>query len=224
MKFSKLILPALLFGAPQVIVAQSQPLPSTVRVCASAAQSLRSWGWADGSQGPPASLTSIVSAVNRQLRSSEGRLTQEEIAQRVGKSRPAVANALRLLALPEPVKAQVETGELSAGHARAVLSVDPAEQASFAREIAVAGVSKREAESRAAARRPRLRPTPVPAAPPDLQIRAVAEELTRDFGTRVRIVRRGRGGAIEIEFYSDPELDRLVHRLRAAGPSPAAML
>jgi len=151
-------------------------------------------------------------------------LTQEEIAQRVGKSRPAVANALRLLALPEPVKAQVETGELSAGHARAVLSVDPAEQASFAREIAVAGVSKREAESRAAARRPRPRPTPVPAAPPDLQIRAVAEEFTRDFGTRVRIVRRGRGGAIEIEFYSDPELDRLVHRLRAAGPSPAAML
>ena len=147
-----------------------------------------------------------------------------EIAQRVGKSRPAVANALRLLALPEPVKAQVETGELSAGHARAVLSVDPAEQASFAREIAVAGVSKREAESRAAARRPRPRPTPMPAAPPDLQIRAVAEELTRDFGTRVRIVRRGRGGAIEIEFYSDPELDRLVHRLRAAGPSPAAML
>ena len=64
----------------------------------------------------------------------------------------------------------------------------------------------------------------MPAAPPDLQIRAVAEELTRDFGTRVRIVRRGRGGAIEIEFYSDAELDRLVDRLRAAGPSPAAML
>src|SRR3989475_11505801 len=151
-------------------------------------------------------------------------LTQEEIAQRVGKSRPAVANALRLLALPEPVKAQVETGELSAGHARAVLSVDPAEQASFAREIAVAGVSKREAESRAAARRPRPRPTPMPAAPPDLQIRAVAEELTRDFGTRVRIARRGRGGAIEIEFYSDAELNRLVHRLRAAATSPAAVL
>src|SRR5207247_2161912 len=133
-----------------------------------------------------------------------------------------IAGERRLLALPEPVKAQVETGELSAGHARAVLSVDPAEQASFAREIAVAGVSKREAESRAAARRPRPRPTPVPAAPPDLQIRAVAEELTRDFGTRVRIVRRGRGGATEIEFYSDAELDRPVHRLRAAAPSPAA--
>ena len=151
-------------------------------------------------------------------------LTQEEIAQRIGKSRPAVANALRLLALPAPVKAQVETGELSAGHARAVLSVDPAEQASFAREIAVAGVSKREAESRAAARRPRPRPTPAPAASPDLHVRAVADELTRDLGTRVRIVRRGRGGAIEIEFYSDAELDRLVDRLRAGGASPAAML
>jgi len=151
-------------------------------------------------------------------------LTQEEIAQRIGKSRPAVANALRLLALPAPVKAQVETGELSAGHARAVLSVDPAEQASFAREIAVAGVSKREAESRAAARRPRPRPTPAPPASPDLHVRAVADELTRDLGTRVRIVRRGRGGAIEIEFYSDAELDRLVDRLRAGGASPAAML
>jgi len=58
-------------------------------------------------------------------------LTQEEIAMRVGKSRPAIANALRLLGLPDSVKAQVETGELSAGHARAVLSVDPAEQASL---------------------------------------------------------------------------------------------
>src|SRR5437867_80992 len=84
-------------------------------------------------------------------------LTQEEIASRVGKSRPAIANALRLLALPESVKAQVETGELSAGHARAVRSVAPAEQASFACVIAVAGVSEREAESRAAARRSRPR-------------------------------------------------------------------
>jgi len=155
-------------------------------------------------------------------------LTQEEIAERVGRSRPAIANALRLLALPESVKAQVASGELSAGHARAVLSVDPAEQATFAREIAAGGVSKREAESRAAARRPRPRDRTAtsaasPAAP-DVHLRALAEELTRSFGTRVRIARRGRGGAIEIEFYSDGELDRLVDRLRMATVSPAAML
>jgi len=151
-------------------------------------------------------------------------LTQEEIASRVGKSRPAIANALRLLALPESVKAQVENRELSAGHARAVLSVDPAEQVTFAREIAVAGVSKREAESRAAARRPRLRSPQSGSPAPDVHQRALAEELTRGLGTRVRITRRGRGGSIEIEFYSDGELDRLVDRLRAAAISPAAML
>ena len=150
-------------------------------------------------------------------------LTQEEIASRVGKSRPAIANALRLLALPDPVKAQVENRELSAGHARAVLSVDPAEQTSFAREIALARVSKREAESRAAARRPRARSVQPGPAAPDVHQRALAEELTRGLGTRVRITRRGRGGTIEIEFYSDAELDGLVDRLRAAA-SPSAAL
>ncbi len=81
-------------------------------------------------------------------------LTQEEIAQRVGKSRPAVANALRLLALPDSVKAQLEGGELSAGHARAVLSVegDDAREA-FAREIAANKLPKSEAERLARARR-----------------------------------------------------------------------
>src|SRR5438093_405305 len=121
-------------------------------------------------------------------------LTQEEIAMRVGKSRPAIANALRLLGLPDSVKAQVESGELSAGHARAVLSVAPAEQASFAREIAVAGVSKREAESRAAARRPRPRSAESGSAAPDVHLRALAAELTRGLGTRVRIARTGAGG------------------------------
>ena len=151
-------------------------------------------------------------------------LTQEEIAMRVGKSRPAIANALRLLGLPDSVKVQVESGELSAGHARAVLSVAPAEQASFAREIAVAGVSKREAENRAAARRPRPQRAESGSGAPDVHLRALTEELTRGLGTRVRIVRRGRGGAIEIEFYSDAELDRLVDRLRMAATSAAAML
>src|SRR5207249_3684875 len=95
---------------------------------------------------------------------------------------------------------------------------------SFAREIAVAGVSKREAESRAAARRPRPRSAESGSAAPDVHLRALAEELTRGLGTRVRIARRGRGGAIEIEFYSDAELDRLVDRLRMAATSAAAML
>src|SRR5262245_16149992 len=81
-------------------------------------------------------------------------LTQEEIAQQVGKSRPAVANALRLLALPDPVKAQLAGGELSAGHARAVLAVDGDEaRVAFAQEITAKKLPKSEAERPARARR-----------------------------------------------------------------------
>lgn len=146
-------------------------------------------------------------------------LTQEEVARRVGKSRPAVANALRLLTLPDEVKTQVQHGELSAGHARAVLSVEGVDaQVLFAREISVQKLSKSSAEGLAAARRTRMAPVrkaPAPAA--DLHVHAVAEELTRSLGTRVRIHRKNRGGSIEIEFYSDGELDRLIEALRRSG-------
>jgi hypothetical protein len=81
MKFSNLILPALLFGAPSAVVAQARTVfQQSTGVCAGAATSVRNWGWSDGSQDSAASLASIVSAVNRQLRSSEGRLTPAEMA------------------------------------------------------------------------------------------------------------------------------------------------
>jgi ParB family chromosome partitioning protein len=154
----------------------------------------------------------------RRLMDEHG-LTQEEIARRVGKSRPAVANALRLLTLPEAVRTQVESGELSAGHARAVLSVEGVDaQVLFAREITVQKLSKSNAEGLAAARRSRpttARKTFAPSA--DVHVQAVAEELTRSLGTRVRIHKKARGGSIEIEFYSDEELDRLIDSLRRSG-------
>lgn len=148
-------------------------------------------------------------------------LTQEDLARRVGKSRPAVANALRLLALPAAVKAQLEAGTLTAGHARAVLSVSGAsEQVAFAQEIVSRGIPKAEAERLAQARRGdapskkggRPRASQVAADP---HWRALSEELTRTLGTRVRMTPKGRGGTIEIEFYSDLELDRLLDVLRA---------
>src|SRR5213076_236955 len=81
-------------------------------------------------------------------------LTQDELAERVGKSRPAITNTLRLLGLPDAVKAQLESGELTAGHARAVLAIEGvAEQVSFAREVVTRRLSKSEAERLAAARR-----------------------------------------------------------------------
>lgn len=152
-------------------------------------------------------------------------LTQEDIATRVGKSRPAITNALRLLALPDAVKAQLEGGELSAGHARAVLGIQGAtEQAEFAREIVSQRLSKSETEKLATARRPRPVKRTAPAPSVDVHLRGLADELTRALGTRVRIQRKGRGGAIEIEFYSDAELDRLADRLRSTGTFRGAQL
>ncbi len=157
----------------------------------------------------------------RQLMDLHG-LTQDEIAQRVGKSRPAIANALRLLGLPETVKAQLARGELTAGHARAVLQLDgPQAQIDFAREIAVGRLPKREAERRAAARR-QARGTGARATPAqgDVHWQALAEELTGALGTRVRVVPRAKGGTIEIDFYSLDQLDGLLARLRGGHPAP----
>jgi ParB family chromosome partitioning protein len=149
-------------------------------------------------------------------------LTQEEIAVRVGKSRPTITNALRLLGLPDAVKAQLESGNLSAGHARAVLGIESAsEQESFAREITARRLSNTDAERLAAARRKPNSGRRPRAGAADLHLRALGEELTRSLGTRVRIDRRARGGTIEIEFYSDPELDRLIECLRMAGATRA---
>ena len=128
----------------------------------------------------------------------------------MGKSRPAVANALRLLALPDAVKAQLEAGALSAGHARAVLSIEGVDrQVEFARSIEAARSRRREAEARRG-RASHPAPSKGPARVADIHLRALADDLTRSVGTRVRITRRARGGAIEIEFYSDAELERLA--------------
>jgi len=101
-----------------------------------------------------ADLTPLEEAeAYRQLLETHG-LTQEEIATRVGKSRPAITNTLRLLGLPDAVKAQLESGELTAGHARAVLAIEGVtEQVRFAREIVTRRLTKSQAEHLVAARR-----------------------------------------------------------------------
>src|SRR5216684_5999075 len=164
-------------------------------------------------------LTALEEAeAYRQLLDQHG-LTQDELAERVGKSRPAITNTLRLLGLPDAVKAQLENGELTAGHARAVLTIEGVtEQVRFAREIVADRLTNSEAERLAAARRARQGKQPTAGRPTDVHLRGLAEELTRGLGTRVRITRHPRGGSIEIEFYSDAELDRLIDRLRQALP------
>jgi ParB family chromosome partitioning protein len=143
--------------------------------------------------------------------------TQDEIAGRLGKSRPAVTNALRLLSLPDAVKAQLESGQLSAGTARAVLGIDGADaQVGFAREVAARKLSKADTERLAAQRRSTAQKTRPTVGGLDRDVSGLQQELTRGLGTRVRIHARGRSGSIEIEFYSDQELDRLITKLRQA--------
>ncbi len=143
-------------------------------------------------------------------------LTQEEAARRVGKSRPAVANALRLLALEPELLAAVESGALSPGHARAVLSLkDPKKRREAAQKITALGLSVRQAEllCRNLSREPEPAPAPTP-----LRVDYVAEcerTLSRRLGRGVRIVTGKRKGRFELEFYGPEDLQRLYDALQA---------
>ena len=142
----------------------------------------------------------------------EFQLTQEQIADRVGKERATVANSLRLLKLSSQVKDRVRTGELSAGHARALLAlaaVDDQEQ--LAEEIVRRSLSVRQAEKRAAsmAKGDRV----VHEKRRDPFTRDAEEKLSRRLQTRVRIRRKRRGGRIELSFGSEEELIGLFENL-----------
>ncbi|MGH7898750.1 MAG: ParB/RepB/Spo0J family partition protein [Candidatus Binatia bacterium] len=142
-------------------------------------------------------------------------LTQEEAAARVGKSRPAVANTIRLLQLPEPVREELRGGRLSAGHARALLALDsPVEQTALARDVIRLGLSVRQLEARI---RSRLQPKSSRRAARDLHLADLEKQLMRTLGTKVRLFARGKKGKIVIEFYSAAELDRLCNQLRRQG-------
>jgi ParB family chromosome partitioning protein len=141
----------------------------------------------------------------------EFRLSQEDIAVRVGKSRSAVSNSLRLLGLPSEVLRQLESGELSAGHARSLLALDsPHAQLSAAREAAARRLSVRDTEQlvrERAARAP---------AEDDIERRAVEADLARALGTRVHLRHKKDGsGRIVVEYFSLDELDGLLNRLGA---------
>jgi ParB family chromosome partitioning protein len=149
-------------------------------------------------------------------------LKQDEVAGRVGKGRPTVSNALRLLRLPEPVRELLRSGQLSAGQAKPLLSFDDAERQIALAERAVAeGLSARELEALAsgASKRPGKSSTRK-VRPVEAHAQAAAERLTKRLQTRVEIVRRrGRraGGQIRIEFHGEEELMRLYDHLLGKG-------
>lgn len=159
-------------------------------------------------------LNPIEEAAAYRRLAGEFGMTQQRIAEAVGKERATVANYQRLLRLPAEVQADVAAGRLSMGHARALAGLAAAEQQiEAARRIREGDLSVREVEAlvkRAAA----PKPDPPPEKPPaDVHVRAAEERLRLSLGTRVRIVQRGKRGRIVIDFTSEDELQRLYDQL-----------
>ena len=158
-------------------------------------------------------LNPVEEALGYRSLMDEYGLTQEETASRVGKSRPAVANALRLLALPEKVLDMLRSGQLTAGHARAVLSL-PTEKAQneAAQKIAALGLSVRQAELLCK----NMTSKPQPKKEPTLAVDYVAEcekSLSKHLGRGVKIINGKRKGKFELEFYGQDDLQNLLDAL-----------
>lgn len=165
-------------------------------------------------------LTPIEEALAYRQLMEEFDLTQEQVARRVGKSRPTVTNLLRVLNLPDEIRDAVDTGSLSAGHARALLALDaPAEQLRMGRRVMQRGLSVRETEA-LVARAGVAAETDTPGrgaektARLDLFLKTLQDDLIRALGTKVSLVPRQRGGRIQIDYYSNEELEGLVKRLK----------
>ncbi len=174
-------------------------------------------------------LNPIEVALGYQRLIEECGLTQEQVAQKVGKNRTTVANALRLLRLPPRIQASLRDGSLSAGHARALLGLDSEqEQLEVLQEIEQRGLSVRDVEELV---RKRQQPaTPPPAEPPApkaheaiperdrLQLDAYTAQLRARLSTKVQIKHKpGSGGRIEIAYYSDEDLERIMDLLNGGG-------
>lgn len=143
-------------------------------------------------------------------------LTQEEAAKRVSKSRPAVANAMRLLALPQEVQWLIEQGSLSAGHGRALLALPTAEeQIAAAEEIRTKGWSVRETEERIRQRlQEREASAPEkPSSPLKLYFKEAERQLTAGLGRRVTITQGKKKGKIALEYYDQEDLEALMAAL-----------
>lgn len=140
------------------------------------------------------------------------RLSQDQMASAVGKDRATIANYMRLLRLPEEVKNDVAAGSLSMGHARAILGLaDEAAQRRIAREAVSRGLSVRETESIVRKESEPVKRGESPKLDPNT--RAAEDRLRHALGTRVRIIRKGTGGRIEVDFASEDELQRLYEHI-----------
>jgi len=135
--------------------------------------------------------------------------TQERLAERVGKSRPAVANGLRLLGLSDTLKAKLRDGAISFGHAKALLALDPGVREAIAERIVRDGLSVRDVE-RLGERRTVARPIAARARTKSADLEAVEARLRYALGSPVTLVPVSKGGRIEVRYSSDDDLNRIL--------------
>lgn len=155
-------------------------------------------------------LTAIEEAQAYRLMMERYQYTQEMLSQKIGKSRSHIANTLRILNLPFSILEMLESGKISAGHARALLSLPgPKEQLAAAREIANQGMSVRETEKRT---KPRKVSQEFVFEKP-AEILDLEERLQKHFGTKAEIFALNEGGKIQLTYYSNEELERIMEML-----------
>lgn len=157
-------------------------------------------------------LNPIETAEAFQRLIGEFRMTQEDLSKRVAKDRATVANYLRILKLPAEIKTFVNDGSLSIGHAKALLSLEAGpKQTAAAREAVKKGLSVRETESLCKKLSRPLQPKKKKEKMPE--VADLEDKLTRSLGTKVKVEHKGKGGKIEIEYYSLDQLDGLLEIL-----------
>ena len=204
----------LISGERRVRAAQSlgwQRIPAIIKVAT--AQEMAEWAIIENVQRDD--LNPLEEARSYKRLIDEFTLTQEQVAQKVGRERATVANSLRLLRLPAEVQALVEKGELQMGHARALLAIaSPEAQKALGQKAAREGWSVRAVEQ---AGQERGRPAPSAGSKarrgPNVELAALEERLRRKMGTKVKLVPAGKGGRIEVHYYSAEELERLLDLL-----------
>lgn len=158
-------------------------------------------------------LNALEEALGYSQLSEQFKLTQEEIAVKVGKSRASVANALRLLRLPAELQDHVRKGRLSVGHAKALLGLEEAvAQRALAERILKSGLNVRQAEALAAEKPGKA---PIPTDKPksqtaDLHVASLEDKLRQRLGTKIHLKYHAGRGSVEIAFFSDDELDRIL--------------
>lgn len=161
-------------------------------------------------------LDPVEEAMGYKRLMEEHSLTQEEVSKKVGKSRSAVANALRILALPEKVRELLIEKKISAGHAKAVLMVnDSKKQELLAERIVSEGLSVRSAESLAAIlNSEKEKKAPIKKREKTPEVKDLEKSLSDSLGTKVLLEEKKKGGKIEIEYYDKDQLEAIIGYLK----------